>query len=88
MNSKKAQGMPINVIIIAVIALILLVVILAITSGKLKVFGKGTANCKALGGNCESSCPPSGKSSEQYKEIEGTSCKDEIIGNTCCIALY
>ncbi|MBI2136596.1 hypothetical protein HYU06_06000 [Candidatus Woesearchaeota archaeon] len=86
MQPKKAQGMPINVIIIAVIALILLVVILTITSGKLKAFGKGTANCKAQGGYCESTivCVK-----PKYTDVQGTDCKSRTDGKTlCCIALY
>ncbi len=86
MKSKKAQGLPINVIIIAVIALILLVVILAITTGKLKVFGKGTANCKAQGGDCktkEECIAP------KYTTLDSTNCKDESPDKPiCCIALY
>ena len=39
---KKAQGMSINVIIVAVIALIVLVVLALIFSGKIKKFGGGT----------------------------------------------
>ncbi|HIH42261.1 TPA: hypothetical protein HA246_01315 [Candidatus Woesearchaeota archaeon] len=86
MKSKKAQGMPINVIIIAVIALILLVVILAITSGKLKVFGKGTANCKAQGGDCE---PVTFCVKPKYTDVLGTDCESRTDGKTlCCIALY
>ena len=38
---KKAQGLPLNVIIIAAIVLIVLVVIVVIFSGKIELFGKG-----------------------------------------------
>lgn len=55
MNSKKAQGMSINVIIIAAIALIVLVVLFAIFTGRMGLFGKGVkgaagcdSGCKAL----------------------------------------
>jgi hypothetical protein len=41
MKNKKAQGLPLNVIIIAAIVLIVLVVIIVIFSGKIQLFGKG-----------------------------------------------
>jgi len=80
---KKAQGLPINVIIIAVIALILLVIVVGITTGKLKGFGKGVADCKVQGGTCKASCD-----SERDREIPKTSCVDDASGPACCIALY
>ena len=53
---RKAQGMPINTIIIAVIALIVLVVIILIFTGKISVFNQGADKCV---GTCEPSpnCP-------------------------------
>ena len=73
--------MPINVIIIAVIALILLVVILAITTGKLKIFGKGVASCTARGGDKDcvaDTCPPGSVA------IPGTDCEPKL----CCQKIF
>jgi len=39
---KKAQGMPLNVIIIAVLVLVVLVVLVIIFGGRIGSFGKGT----------------------------------------------
>jgi len=47
MIKKKAQGMSLNVIIIAVIALIILVVMILIFTGKTKMFGKSTSDTAA-----------------------------------------
>jgi len=56
MVHKKAQGISINVIIIAAIALIVLVVLFAIFTGRMGLFGKGVQTaadcdkgCKAMG---------------------------------------
>lgn len=53
---KKAQGLPITTIIVAVIGLIVLVVIVAVLTGKLGSFSKGidktntcAATCNAVG---------------------------------------
>lgn len=51
-KSKKAQGISINVIIIAAIALLVLVVLSVIFLGKLNVFGEQTASCETQGGQC------------------------------------
>jgi hypothetical protein len=40
---KKAQGLPINVIIVAAIALVVLVVIVAIFTGRIGLFGQKVA---------------------------------------------
>ncbi len=42
LRSKRAQGMPLNVIIIAILVLIVLVVLAIIFAGKIGQFGKGT----------------------------------------------
>jgi len=56
MIHKKAQGISINVIIIAAIALIVLVVLFAVFTGRMGLFGKGVQTaadcdkaCKAMG---------------------------------------
>lgn len=57
MQSKKSQGLPINVIIIAAIGLIVLIVILAIFSDKLRFLSKNIAGtCQDEGGKCALKC--------------------------------
>ena len=51
---KKAQGISMNVIIIAAIALIVLVILSVIFIGRMGSFGKESANCESLGGQCMS----------------------------------
>lgn len=41
MKSKKSQGISINTIIIAAIALIVLVILIAIFAGRMGIWGKG-----------------------------------------------
>jgi len=50
-KDRKAQGMTINVVIIAVLALVVLIVLVLIFSGKLRIFGQSTENCGSLGGH-------------------------------------
>ena len=46
-KNKKAQGMSMKVIIVAVLALIILIVLVLVFTGKLKIFGQGTAETSA-----------------------------------------
>jgi hypothetical protein len=89
-DSKKAQGMSLNVVIIAVIVLIILVVLVVIFAGKIKIFGGQTTEttsqyqglkCKMPGVNAECSsdkegCTKSGGSYDdrQFDDCSGTGC--------------
>ncbi len=50
--NKKAQGLSMNIIIIAAIALIVLVVLAVIFIGKAKSFSGSVGDCKQKGGDC------------------------------------
>jgi hypothetical protein len=90
--NKKAQGISINTIIIAAIALIVLVVLVAIFTGRLGGFSLGVANCEDKGGTCESytasettaiACDRVGGA-----PLRNTNCEDSAIGDNdgiCCI---
>jgi hypothetical protein len=45
---KKAQGLPITTIIIAILGLVVLVILFAITTGRLAIFGRATAECPGV----------------------------------------
>ncbi|MBD3304651.1 hypothetical protein GF343_05935 [Candidatus Woesearchaeota archaeon] len=47
---KKAQGLPITTIIIAALALVVLVILFAIFTGRIAIFGRGVTECP---GRCE-----------------------------------
>jgi hypothetical protein len=77
-NSKKAQGMSLNVIIIAVIAIIILVVLIFIFTGKTRLFSKTTTSCTGRGGQCVqgTACQPG------YIAHAGTDCDEK---EKCCV---
>ena len=74
----KAQGISINTIIIAAIALIVLVVLVAIFTGRLGIFSMGVQSCTDKGGTCASSCI-----APDYATLRGTDC--DKAGEVCCI---
>ena len=80
---KKAQGMSINVIIIAVLALLVLVVLAFIFTGKIGQFSKATGDCKAISGDiCDYTC------SSGYVQDNSRSCLGEDnqpTGQVCCV---
>lgn len=51
---KKGQGISLNVVIIAAIALIVMVVLIMVFTGKIGTFTKETASCDSQGGSCVS----------------------------------
>ena len=87
---KRAQGMSLNVVIIAVIVLIVLVVLAVIFAGKIKFFGAQTQTttsqytglkCKIPGVNAECSsdkaeCSTRGGSFDErvFEDCPGTGC--------------
>ena len=56
MKLKKAQGLPLNIIIIAIILLIVMAVVIFIFLGGARDFDKGLKNCEAKGGVCKPQC--------------------------------
>ena len=86
-NFRKAQGMPINVIIIAVLALIVLVVIAAIFTGRVRIFSQNLESCAAKQGHCDSKC------GSNYAVVTNTNCPEteqdkkdnKNTKNLCCV---
>ena len=79
-KGERAQGMPLNIIIIAVILLIVLVVILSIFSGNISKFSKDLQSCGTRNGVCNENC------GDGQVKIEGVSCpKKGDKEQVCCI---
>lgn len=54
--NKKAQGISLNVVVIAAIALLVLIVLAVIFMVRLGIFSGTSAECAGQGGKCLSSC--------------------------------
>ena len=102
MKLKKAQGISLNVIVIAAIALIVLLVIVFIFTGRIKVFGSTISSCTSQNGVCETpdlgtNCFDTDKDPPVYQKQEGCTCKAGSTEKTntdcekqqqiCCIAV-
>ena len=100
--TKKAQGISINTIIIAAIALIVLVVLVAVFTGRLGGFISGVESCQDKGGTCKSylstDTPPAntaGNECGNAAPLRGTECEnpDKFTKTgsddkaTCCVPL-
>ena len=74
---RKSQGLSLNLIVLAAIALIALIVMVAIFWGKVRLFTKSTEYCEERGGKCvnKGDCPY-GKTSLKCPE-----------GMECCMAV-
>ncbi len=84
---KRAQGLTMNVIIIAAISLIVMIVLIAIFTGRITVFqekakiGEDTAKaniCVEQGGSCAETCPE-GFTTLTPPGVTWTDCQ-----NKCC----
>ena len=77
--NKKAQGMSLQLIVIAVLVLVVAVVLISIFTGKANLFRKGISGCAEIGGKCQytSDSPCEGA------QIEATGCLEDQI---CCVA--
>jgi hypothetical protein len=88
--AKKAQGMSLNVIIVAAIALIILVVLVFIFTDRIRGFGSGLADCQSKGGFCEGNFNTKSCDSEKAP-ILNTNCEDpEGPGarSICCVSVF
>ena len=86
-KQKKAQGLSLNVIIIAAIALLVLVVLSIVFMGRMGIFNLNSDNCLKLGGSCDQGrhCDPG------YQQHPSAVCYDsnnEVDKyNVCCIPI-
>lgn len=67
-KKRKAQGLSINVIILAVISLIVLVVLIAILTGQLGIFSKGVSEIQSCNEICKLKDYSGGTSDESILE--------------------
>lgn len=80
-KSRKSQGMPINVIIIAALALIVLIVLSALFTGRIGILAKDLESCATKQGQCKDvPC------SSNEAVVPNAKCdkKDQV----CCIIVF
>ena len=95
LREKSAQGMPITVIVAAVIGLIIIVVVVMMLTGKLGAFGKGLEEQEKFGKKCEefknnagvaAALNPVGQEDCDSWEMEMISSDSIATGRKCCVA--
>ncbi|MGM5487851.1 MAG: hypothetical protein ACQESG_02790 [Nanobdellota archaeon] len=78
---RKGQGLSLNVIVIAAIALLVLVIISVIFASRSQIFGTETRSCANKGGTCrENGCFDN---EAQIGDSSNTDCP-----NVCCLPVY
>ena len=89
-NIKKGQGISINTVIIAAIALAVLVVLFMIFTGRFKIFSEGVSETASCQNTCRGLAMLRSEASnkESCQLSQGTyvpgSYKDISQGNVCC----
>tara|TARA_B100002003_G_C13823909_1_gene405425 strand:+ start:380 stop:652 length:273 start_codon:yes stop_codon:yes gene_type:complete len=88
---KKAQGLSLNTIIIAALALLVLVILAVIFMGRTGMFRKESGDCSAFGG----SCSRTGCTGDYTREVgydcdldgDGTTSEGQSVDGVCCISV-
>jgi hypothetical protein len=88
---KKGQGISINTIVIAAVAVIVLIVLAAILVSQSSRFSRTVSNCEEVGGTCklDTKCadPVDGfhKVTKDAVCLKGTGKELTKTGETCCL---
>ena len=85
MKNKKAQGMSINLIVVAAVALLVMVILIAMFSSKIGDFGTQKDGCIAQGGICVTGT--GGRCDTGQIRIDSSNSKDCPSPKICCIQL-
>jgi len=80
---KKAQSLSMNTIVIAALALLVLVIIALITTGRISLWSRESAECSNNGGACKLVCADTEK---QYNAAKCTKIEGEAT-KVCCMPL-
>ena len=80
---KKAQGLPLNTIVIAALVLLVLVILALILTGKLGTFAQRTNECATNGGSCTTAI------CDANKQLSSFTCPKTASGQAqnCCLAI-
>ena len=81
---RKSQGMPVNVIIIAVIALIVLFVLVALFTGKIRGLSQDLESCTTKQGRCDDKKECAANEATISAKCDKKDGKDQI----CCITVF
>ncbi|MBI2548365.1 hypothetical protein HYW21_03370 [Candidatus Woesearchaeota archaeon] len=85
MNNKQqrqGQGLPINYVVMAALALIALIIIVMLMTGKIRFFNKNVEDCETKGGECVAQGSCSG-----FGQVDLTCPKDRVCCTITCKAL-
>lgn len=94
MKGKRGFEMTLNFIVMAAIALIVLIVLIAIFTGRVRLFNKNLDPCEGQGGSSASAKPCSYDKDQQccsegyYKVLVANTDKDKAAKDpfiTCCV---
>ena len=83
--AKKAQGISLNAIIIATLALLVLVVLAMVFTGRIGIFTKEAKSCDTLGRGALCVSDDSECVGAEQKIMRRNSCPDEMP--VCCLSI-
>ena len=81
----KGQGISLNVIVVAAIALLVLVILSVIFVGRIGTFGEKAADCEQKGGKCIAGVVCRGDAGEKWIKFTDGKCDQSDGAYVCCI---
>jgi len=84
---KKAQGLSMNMIVIAAIALLILVVIVVIFTGQIGEKNRAINDCVTNGGTCQASCDGDYETQSKLYRCYQQDGKTPMEGQVCCVGI-
>ena len=91
MTHKKAQGLSLNAIIIAALALLVLVILAVIFMGRAGMFRKESGSCGTMGGYCSrTDCAGDYERQVNYDcdlDGDGSTGEGKSVDGVCCISV-
>jgi len=87
MINKKAQGISLNVIVIAAIALLVMVVLILVFTGKIGNFTSNVDVCENKGGVCRESCDRANLETELRGAVCTSSSGQPDSTQKCCLSI-
>ena len=81
----KGQGISLNIIVVAAIALLVLVILSVVFVGRLGLFGKAAADCTQKGGECKAGFVCTGTNGDKYVKFTDGHCDSSNGPQVCCL---
>ena len=79
---RKGQGLSLQTVIVAALVLLVLIILIAIFTGRMSLFGQSASECETKGGICQKPINDDVRCGPGMVELTGSDCKEK--DKICC----